>query len=91
MLNQKTYLLWGLQLGNEKGPKSVRFQKTLYVSKLKHSLYASFRGAQSLIYIVAWSLMRNLHKNVENEQPKKTYGAIDRICTTSLESKRFSF
>ena len=45
------------------------------MSKLKHTFGASFRGTRSLIYIVAWSLIRNLHKIVElpagNGHPKK--------------------
>ena len=46
-----------------------------YISKLKHSFYASFRGALSLIYIVSWSVIGNLHKIVElpagNGHPKE--------------------
>ena len=60
----------------KKGPKSTIVRNLVfYVSKFKHSFLVSFRGAQGLIYIVSWSLMRIYIKVVElgtgNEHPKK--------------------
>ena len=53
-------------LDNSNGYGLSHYQNVIdgnVVSKSKHTFWASFRGARSLIYIVAWSLIRNLHKS----------------------------
>ena len=76
-LTIQSYLSWSCPLGNEKGTKISTFPENLvfYVSQLKRSCLASFRGAQGLIYIVSWSLVRNPQRTVElrtgTEHPKK--------------------
>ena len=65
LLNRKKVNFCGALHWEGKKQQHQQFSENIvfYVSKLKHTFWASFRGARSLIYIVAWSLIRNLHKS----------------------------